>query len=419
RADVRRNCDWLADRLRALGFTVQITDVEGGTHPVLQADWRGAGEDAPTLTIYGHYDVQPPDPLEEWESHPFEPVIRDGMVYARGCADNKGNHMAALRAAGYVIVSGSPINLRFLMEGEEEIAGSALPRYLQERADQLHSDYTLVWDSLFEGENRPSLTSGLRGRLYVELEATGAAIDLHSGFFGGVAPNPCNTLARVLADLKGRDGVITIPSFYDDVRPPSSEEASKWDRSEAYAESIRRRMQASALEGEVDFAPVERMWSRPTLDVHGLIGGFTGEGQKTVIPAWARAKLSMRLVPDQDPDRIAKALAIYVQDLTTPGVHVGVKVMGQSKPVLLDWQSRAATALADAFQASFGVRAFSNRCGGSIPVMLDFLDQVGGQVVCSGLIQADCGMHAPNEHLSLEHYHRGIETLVHFLYGLA
>jgi acetylornithine deacetylase/succinyl-diaminopimelate desuccinylase-like protein len=417
-ADLRRNCDWLAERLRHQGFEVKVTAGPGHGHPVLQADWRGAGESARMLTIYGHYDVQPPDPLEEWQTPPFEPVVKEGFIYARGSADNKGNHMAALKAAEYALAAGLELNLRFLFEGEEEIGGPSLPSYLRANAQRLRSDYTLIWDGGFEVEGQPALLTGLRGMLYLELEAKGPGVDLHSGIYGGVAPNPCNTLARILGELKDRDGVITIPGFYDDVRPPNPEESAEWDRSDAYAEMLREMMQARALEGDPSFSPVERQWARPTLDVNGLVGGFTGEGSKTVIPARALAKVSMRLVPDQDPRRIRETFSAYVQQLTTPGVEIKIKDLHAARPVLLDRKSPAAIALCDAFGAGFGTRAACVRTGATIPVTLDFQEWVGGQIVCSGIVQAGAGAHGPNERLSLDHYHRGIETLLHFLYGL-
>jgi acetylornithine deacetylase/succinyl-diaminopimelate desuccinylase-like protein len=416
--DMRRNAEWLAERFRGLGFEAAITPVEGGRHPVLQADWRGAGDAAPTVTIYGHYDVQPPDPIEEWTSPPFEPTIRDGLVFARGAGDNKGNHMAALKAAEYTIRAGSPVNLRFLLEGEEEIGGPSLPRYLEQNAARLASDFTLVWDGGFEADNHPAVVTGLRGMVYVDIVAAGPGIDLHSGMFGGVAPNPANTLARILGELKTREGRITIPGFYDDVEPPSPEESADWDRSEAYIEALKALMHTTTLEGEPDYAPVERQWARPTLDVNGFIGGFTGEGSKTVIPARASAKVSMRLVPRQDPEKILAALRDYVTELSTPGVRIEVKAHSSAPPVLLDWKSTANQTLRAAFEAAFETNAVFVRSGGSIPVTIDFQRWVGGQIVCSGIVQAGSAPHSPNENLSLDNYHRGTESVVRFLYGV-
>ncbi|MGH7911607.1 MAG: M20/M25/M40 family metallo-hydrolase [Candidatus Dormibacteraceae bacterium] len=419
RADCRHNCEWLAERMRALGFTVSITDVVKGGNPVLQADWRGAGEEAPTVTLYGHYDVQPPDPLEEWVTPPFEPTVRDGFVYARGSSDNKNNHFAALKAAEYATRSGVGVNIRFLIEGEEEVSGEALPTYLAQNAGRLKSDYTLIWDGGFSPEDQPALSTGLRGMVYTEIHLRGAAQDLHSGQYGGVAPNPNNTLAHIISALKDRDGRITVPGYYDKVKAPDAAETADWNRSPAFTEQLLKLTGAPALEGEGEFAPVERTSQRPTLDVNGMIGGFTGEGSKTVIPAHAMAKISMRLVPDQDPEEVFAAFETYVRSLTTPGVTVEVKRLGSAPPVLLDYRSRSTRALQAAFEASFGERAILERSGGSVPVSVAFAEHVGGEIVCSGLSQAGAGPHGPNEHFRLDNLPRGVATLLRFLFALA
>ncbi|HEY4025860.1 MAG TPA: M20/M25/M40 family metallo-hydrolase [Candidatus Dormibacteraeota bacterium] len=418
RADVRHNCEWLAARLRSLGFEVSVTDVVEGGHPVLQADWRGASG-ARSLTIYGHYDVQPPDPLDEWRTPPFEPTIRDGMVYARGASDNKGNHMAALKAAEHALAAGGPpVNLRFLLEGEEEITGPSLPTYVRQNAGRLATDYVLVWDGGFSPDGRPQLVTGLRGILYVELEASGPAVDLHSGGYGGNSPNPLNTLARILGELKGRDGRVTIPGFYDGVLAPDAGEMADWDRSDAFAETIRGLIGSPVLEGEAGYSAAERAWARPTLDVNGFIGGFTGEGKKTVIAARGRAKVSMRLVPGQEPLRILDALTEYLDELTTPGVRVEVKLLGAAPPVVTGASHPGALALASAFETAFGQRTARLRTGGSIPVAIDFQEALGAPLMISGLAQPGAGAHGPNEHFSLDHYHRGTEALLHLMWSL-
>ncbi|HLH71340.1 MAG TPA: M20/M25/M40 family metallo-hydrolase [Candidatus Dormibacteraeota bacterium] len=418
RADVRRNAEWLAERYRSLGLEVSMIDVVEDGHPVLRADWCGDRR-LPWLTIYGHYDVQPPDPLEEWRTSPFEPVVRDGFVYARGSSDNKGNHLAALQAARYALAAGGPpINLRFLLEGEEEVTGPSLPRYVREHASSLGTDFVLVWDGSFAADGRPQLVTGLRGLLYVEIQATGASLDLHSGGFGGNAPNPLTTLARILGELKDRRGRVTIPGFYDAVRMPDEDEMADWDRSPAYGETLRRIMGARALEGEPEYSPAERNWARPTLDVNGFVGGFTGEGKKTVIPARCRAKVSMRLVPDQDPEAILDTLRAYVQELTTPGVEVSVKALGAARPVLVSADHVGARALSAAYQAAFGQPAARLRTGGSIPVVLDLQEALGAPMMVSGLSQPGAGAHGPNEHLSLDHFHRGTEALLRLMWSL-
>jgi acetylornithine deacetylase/succinyl-diaminopimelate desuccinylase-like protein len=420
RADCLRCARWLAGRFESLGFKVQVVDVTKGGLPIIVADWQGR-PGKPHLTVYGHYDVQPVDPLDEWKSPPFEPAVHDGEVWARGAADNKGNHMVTVKAVEHLFASGGPpINLRFLIEGEEEISGRSLPEYLRSHGSQLKTDAVLVWDSGMDEEGHPTLATALRGLLYVELHAQGPAIDLHSGTFGGVAPNPINTLAHVIADLKGRDGRIKIPGFYDAVRPPTDEELATWREMDArYAENVKRMTGARALEGEEGFLVLERAGSRPTLDVNGILGGFVGEGQKTVIPAHAFAKVSMRLVPDQDPDAIFASLERYVAGLSTPGVEVKVVRLSSAPPVTSGVDNPAARALREAYSIAFGKETSLIRVGGSIPVAVDFQESVGAPVVISGIAQADSAIHSPNEHFVIDNYHRGIEAVIRFICGFA
>ena len=416
REDCLRNARWLSDRMQALGMKVEIVDVIKGGIPVVVADWNGQ-PGKPHLTIYGHYDVQPPDPLDEWKSPPFEPEIRDGHVYARGSADNKGNHMTTLKAVEHLFAAGGPpVNLRFLIEGEEEISGRSLAEYLRANGSKLKTDSVLVWDGGFDELGNPTLATGLRGLLYVELQAFGPAVDLHSGMFGGVAPNPINTLARVIGELKDRNGHITIPGFYDDVRKPSDEELAEWKKKDhAYVEEMQKISGARVLEGEPGFLALERTGSRPTLDANGIIGGFTGEGAKTVIPARASAKVSLRLVPDQDWKTVLAALEKQVKALTTPGVEIKVEVIGAAPPVTCDVDHAAAHALRAAFKEAFGRETALVRVGGSIPVSVDFQKSVGAPLMVSGIPQADDAVHSPNEHLAIDHYHRGIEAVIRFI----
>jgi len=419
RPDCIANAEWLRARLQRMGFESRLVDVLDDGLPVVVAEWNGApGQHH--LTVYGHYDVQPADPLGLWTSPPFEPVERDGRVYARGCADNKGNHMAALKAVEHLVESGGlPINVRFLLEGEEEISGRSLPRFLHENAKRLATDTVLVWDSGFDEAGRPTLATALRGMLYLELHARGPAVDVHSGIFGGVSPNPINTLARVIAKLKDRDGHVTIPGFYDAVRPPSAQELEAWRRDEAaYTAEALRMTGARALEGEPGFMAMERTGSRPTLDVNGILGGFVGEGQKTVIPATAFAKISMRLVADQDWKAILKSFEDYVQTLTTPGVELRVEMLSAAPPVTCGVDHTAATALKTAFRDAFGQETALIRVGGSIPVAVDFQEALGAALVISGIEQADAAIHSPNEHLVIEQYHTGIEALIRFIGNL-
>jgi acetylornithine deacetylase/succinyl-diaminopimelate desuccinylase-like protein len=422
--DCLRNARWLRDRFEKMGMQTQIVDVQpvehGGALPVVVADWQGA-PGKPHLTIYGHYDVQPVDPIDEWKSPPFEPAVRDGEVWARGAADNKGNHMATVKAVEHLFAAGGPpVNLRFLIEGEEEITGPSLPRYLRSHGASLKTDAVLIWDSGLDEFGHPTLATSLRGLLYTELHAKGPAVDLHSGTFGGVAPNPINTLARLIGELKDRHGRVTIPGFYDAVKPPSPEELAAWKKVDAtYQENVKRVMGAKALEGEEQFLALERTGSRPTLDANGFIGGFTSKGAKTVIPAEATAKVSMRLVPDQDVKSILTAFEKRVRELTTPAVDITVEVIGSAPPVTSGVDHHAARVLRHAYKEAFGKETALIRVGGSIPVAVDFQEAVGAPLVISGIAQADSAIHSPNEHFVIDNYHRGIEAVIRFVCGLA
>jgi acetylornithine deacetylase/succinyl-diaminopimelate desuccinylase-like protein len=416
RDDCIRNARWLQARMEALGIETKLVDVVDGGKPLVVGDWNGR-PGKQHLTIYGHYDVQPPDPLEGWKSPPFEPEIRDGHIYARGSADSKGNHLATLKAVEHLFAAGGPpINLRFLIEGEEESSGDTIASYVRANGSKLKTDAVLVWDGGFDEFGNPALATALRGILYVELHASGPAVDLHSGTFGGLAPNPINTLARIIGELKDRNGHITIPGFYDDVRRPTDEELADWKiKDKHYTETIRRMTGARALEGEPGFLIAERGGSRPTLDANGIIGGYTGDGSKTVIPARASAKVSMRLVPDQDWKAILAALEKYVNELTTPGVQVKVVDLGSSPPVVCGADHAAARALGAAYAETFGKDTALVRSGGSIPIAVDFREAIGAPMMISGISQADDAAHSPNEHLIVDLYHRGIEAVIRFI----
>jgi len=420
REDCLRNARWLRDRFVAMDMKTEIVDVREGGLPVVMAEWNGR-PGQPHLTIYGHYDVQPVDPVDEWTSPPFEPEVRDGHLYARGAADNKGNHMTTVKAVEHLFASGgSPINLRFLLEGEEEITGPSLPQLLRARGSSLKTDSVLIWDSGMDEEGNPTLATALRGILYTELRAKGPAVDVHSGTYGGVAPNPINTLARVIGELKDRHGHVTVPGFYDAVREPGADELAEWKKKDArYSADILRMTGAKSLEGEEGFLALARAGGRPTLDANGFIGGFTGKGAKTVIPAEASAKVSMRLVPDQDWKAILAAYEKHVAALSTPGVEIAVELIGSAPPVLCGVDHEAARALRAAYGEAFGRQTALIRVGGSIPVAVDFQEAVGAPLVISGIAQADCAIHSPNEHLLIDNYHRGIEAVIRFICGLA
>jgi acetylornithine deacetylase/succinyl-diaminopimelate desuccinylase-like protein len=418
RGDCRRNAEWLRVRLEKLGLDAQVIEMVPGEPALVLAETRRR-PGTPHLTVYGHYDVQPPDPLDLWESPPFEPQIRGGRIYGRGVADSKCNHLAALKAVEHLIATGEVgVDLRFLIEGEEEVSGTALPKYLRANAGKLDTDAVLLWDGGFDEYGRPTLATALRGLLYVEIHATGAPVDLHSGTYGGIAPNPANTLARILGELKGRDGRVTIPGFYDRVRKPSDEELSAWREEDTrYVAAVESMTGMTALEGDTDFLALERAGSRPTLDVNGMLSGFVGAGQKTVIPSAAFAKVSMRLVPDQDWKSILGSLEAYAPTLSTPGVKVRVDMLSAGPPVLAGTESPAADQLRAAFKETFGKDTALVRVGGSIPVAVDFQEHVKAPLLISGIDEADTAIHSPNERLSVEQYHLGIESLIRFIGG--
>ena len=419
--DCRSAAEWLSGRLAAAGMTSAVVDVPGGghRHPIVAAEWLGAGPERPTLGIYGHYDVQPPDPLDEWVTPPFEPSVRDGFVFARGSDDNKGQIMCSIRAAELALAAGGPpVNLRFFIEGEEEVGGPSLPDYLKANAARLATDYLLIADGQFTAPGLPNLLTGLRGLLYTEVAAVGAAADLHSGIYGGVAPNPLNTLAHVIAALKDRAGRISIPGFYDGVIPPEERELADWGSLPVTEADQKAAMGVPALEGESGFTPLERRWARPTLDVHGIIGGFQGEGQKTVIPARATAKISMRLVPGQDPDRIFDTFAEYVDSLSTPGVKITASKLSQGRAVRAGTDHPGVEAAARAFDAAYGARPVLVREGGSIPVTIDFQEALAPNLLVTGFGLPGDALHSPNEKYSLDQYFRGIEMVLHLMENL-
>lgn len=402
-----------------MGLEVELVEVHPSGHPVVVAEWLGR-PGAPTLTLYGHYDVQPPDPLEEWETPPFEPSLRDGFVHARGADDNKGQHLAALNAVEYWMAEGGPpLNVRFLIEGEEEITGRSLPDLVRAQAQRLATDYLLIPDGTFSAPRLPNLVTGLRGLLYTEIEVFGPRVDLHSGIFGGIAPNPFNSLAHIIAGLKDGQGRIQIPGFYDEVRPPAPQELEAWSRLPMTEADLKARIGVDVLPGEPGYSVWERLWARPTLDVHGVMGGFTGEGVKTVIPARARAKVSMRLVPDQRPERVLEALRPTVAALALPGTKAQVVELSSAPPVLVDVSHPGIAAASRAFQAAFGAAPLLVREGASVPVTVDFKEALGAKLIVTGFGLPDDALHSPNERFSLDQYHRGTEMVIHLLQALA
>jgi acetylornithine deacetylase/succinyl-diaminopimelate desuccinylase-like protein len=405
----------VAERLRAAGIE-NVGRIPTAGHPLVYGEWMKA-PGQPTVLCYGHYDVQPPDPLNEWVTPPFEPTIRDGNIYARGAADDKGQMYIHVKAVEALLQTAGrlPVNVKFLIEGEEEVGGRAVDRYVAEHPEKLRSDVALVSDTEMFAPGLPTLCIGLRGMLYTEIVATGAAQDLHSGLFGGAAPNPLIGLTRIISELLTPDYRVQVPGFYDDIEPPSDEEIESWVQLPFdEGEFLREKVGSRALIGERGFGVLERLWARPTFEVHGIVGGFLGEGAKTVIPAKASAKVSMRLVPRQDPEKILAAFRETVECLTPRGLRVEVKTLSTAEPVLMPPTDPAIAAGAQALAETFGQPTVYVRGGGSIPIVARIRESLGIPVVLMGFGLPDDRLHSPNEKFHLPNFFAGIRAVAKF-----
>jgi acetylornithine deacetylase/succinyl-diaminopimelate desuccinylase-like protein len=410
--DVRRAAEWLAATLRDAG--VEHVDVaETGGHPVVYGDWLHA-DGAPTILVYGHYDVQPVDPLDLWHSPPFEPVVEGDRLVARGSADDKGQIHAHAMAATWLLAArdGFPINVRYVFEGEEESASENLDAWVAANKDRLRADAVIISDTGFFEGNIPAIVIGLRGLMYAQIDVVLSPVDLHSGSYGGVVHNPAVALAQIVAALKGPDGRIRIPGFYDDVRTLSDAENAAMAELPFDEEQFRRDTGVPALVGEAGYTTLERKGARPTLDVNGIWGGFQGEGSKTIIPAHAHAKISTRLVADQDPDDIFRKFEAFVAEVAPPGVTVSTALLGGGRPIVTPIDHPVAQAAARALEAIHGRPPVFTREGGSIPVAATFASVLGVPVVLEGFTQPHEGAHAPNEWLDLRNYDGAIRAIV-------
>lgn len=407
-ADVRACAEWTAAEMRRIGLeNVRLVATPG--NPVVCGDWLHA-EGAPTILFYGHYDVQPVDPLDLWESPPFEAAVRQGEIYARGAADDKGQvfmHFkaveACLRRTGRL-----PVNIRFVIEGEEEIGSVNLDAFVRDHRDELAADVVVISDSPMFDRGVPSICYGLRGLTYLQIDLRGSNNDLHSGSFGGAVANPAFVLAQVLTRMKDRSGRVAVPGFYDDVRPLRAEERAEFAKLPFSARRYRSELGAPKLFGERGYTTLERLWGRPTFEVNGLLSGFTGDGAKTVIPAVAMAKVSMRLVPDQDPGRVADLFEAHLRKVTPPTVELTVTRMHGGRPWMTDFDNPFVQAAGRAIEQGFGRRPVFNREGGSIPVVATFQEVLGLPSVLFGVGLPDENAHAPNEKLDLGNFHNGI-----------
>ena len=416
--DIRRAADFALNELRSAGMTsAELIESANGGNPLVYADWLGA-PGKPTILFYGHYDVQPADPLDEWKSPPFEPAIRDNNIYARGAVDDKGQVYLQIKAVEGLLKSRGklPVNVKFLLEGEEETGGGHIEAYVKSKPPRLKADAVLVCDTEFFAPELPSICIGLRGMVYYELHVQGADHDLHSGIYGGAAPNPMMATAEILTGLKDRNGRILVPGFYDRVVPPAPKEREAWARlpfdEKEYTE---KEMGAKELVGEPGVPLLERVWARPTLEVHGIRGGFTGEGAKTVIPARAVAKISTRLVGDQQIDESIQQMQAAVKKACPKGVTAELKVVHTGAPSLTNPDNPFIHAAADALKEEFGKDTVYIRSGGSIPIVGVFDRYLGIPSVMMGFGLPDDNLHAPNEKFHLPNFYRGIKTVARYL----
>ena len=412
--DMRRCAEWTANQMRTIGMNnVRILDTGG--HPALYGEWLGA-PGKPTVLLYGHYDVQPVDPVNLWTSPPFEATIRDGNLYARGASDDKGQvfiHLKAVEAC--MKTSGSlPINLKILIEGEEEVGSANLEKFVMEHKEQLRADLVVISDSSMFAKGVPSVCYGLRGLAYLEVEVTGPNSDLHSGSFGGSVHNPIQALSEMIASLHDRNGKVTIKGFYDDVRPLTKTERAAFKKLPWNDKQYAKQLGVRELYGEKGFTTLERLWARPTLECNGIWGGYTGEGAKTVLPAKAFAKISMRLVPDQSSGKAEKMFEQHLKRIAPKSISLKVRTMHGGEPAITPIDSPGVQAAVLALEKGFGKKPLYQREGGSIPIVVQFKEILGLDTVLLGFGLPDENAHAPDEFINLDNFFGGMRTCVHF-----
>ncbi|HEX2979233.1 MAG TPA: dipeptidase [Anaerolineaceae bacterium] len=416
-ADMQRTANWLAEQIRALGAgRVEVFPTAG--HPVVYGEiLQAPGQ--PTVLVYGHYDVQPADPVELWESQPFDPTIRGDYLYARGASDMKGQIIVVFKAIESIIHNGSmPVNVKFILEGEEEIGSPHLKAFIEEHKDLLACDMALNPDAGMIAADLPTIIYALRGLAYFEIRVVGPDHDLHSGVFGGLIQNPANALAKLIAGMTDDQGRITLPGFYDKVVPLSSEEKAELARLPMDDAYYLKQTGAVKLFGEAGFTSIERVGARPTLDVNGMFSGFTGQGSKTVIPSWAMAKVSMRLVPNQDPEDVYHQLQQYMQENAPDTIRWEIIRMSGGPACFASPTSHGAKALHKALETVWGKRPTYKREGGSVPVVSDMQEILGIDSVLTGFGLPDDNIHSPNEKLHLPTWSRGIDAMIHFFFNL-
>ncbi len=417
-ADTRRAAEFVRDDLAAMGLRTELIETPG--HPIVYAEGLNA-PGKPTVLVYGHYDVQPPEPLEPWTSPPFEPTVRDGNLYARGATDDKGQMFTHLKAAEAWLKAGGglPVNVKFLIEGEEEVGGANLEAYVAAQKEKLRCDIAVISDTSQFAPGMPAITYGLKGLAYFELRVQGANRDLHSGTYGGAVQNPINALSTILASMKGPDGRVAIDGFYDRVRPLEDWERAEFAKLPFSEDAFRDELKVAEVFGEAGYSTLERKWARPTFDINGVWGGYAGPGPKTVLPCKAAAKFSFRLVPDQDNHDVAGLVRAHIEKVCPPGVTWELEPMHGAPAVLVNNDTPGVRAACRAIEAGFGTPPVLIREGGSIPVVGLLKTQLGVDTLLLGWGQNDDNLHGPNEKFSLADFHRGIKASAHLLAELA
>lgn len=419
--DVQRAAEWMANRLKRLGMeNVEVMPTDGG-HPVVYADYIKK-PDAPTVLVYGHYDVQPADPFELWETGPFEPEVRGDLLFGRGSSDMKGQVLATFSAIESVMNSGAPngvpVNLKFLLEGEEEIGSKNLEPFIKKHAEKFKADISLNPDAGMMDIDQPTITYGLRGLAYLEVNVWGPKADLHSGLYGGAVHNPAQAMAELIAKMHDEKGRITLPGFYDTVRPMSEQEHSDFARLPNDDASYLAGTGVPALWGEEGYTSAERIGARPTLEVNGLLSGWTGPGSKTVLPAKAMAKISCRLVPDQTPAEVENQMVRFMEENAPKTIHWEVKKLAGSPFAIADLNNPGVKAMHKAMETVWGTRPFYRREGGSIGAVAMLQQICGVESVLVGTGLPSDNVHSPNEHLHLPTWYKGIDSFIHFFYNL-
>jgi acetylornithine deacetylase/succinyl-diaminopimelate desuccinylase-like protein len=412
--DMLKGAEFVSKKLNDAGMNkVRIIKTKG--HPLVYAEWLNA-PGKPTVLIYGHYDVQPVDPIDLWDTPPFEPTIRNGKIYARGATDDKGQvYMHVKSVEAHLKTNGKlPVNVKFIIEGEEEIGSENLEEFVKKNTKLLNCDAVLISDTALYTPGVPTITLGLRGIAYMEVEVTGPDRDLHSGTFGGAVANPINVLAEMISKMMDRNGHISIPGFYDDVIKVSKKERERFSNLKFSEKKYAKEINVRELKGEKGYSTLERMWVRPTLDCNGIIGGFTEAGAKTVLPSKVTAKISMRLVPNQDPKKIAKLFTKYVKQIAPKSVRVKVRAIHGGYPIVTPMNNKATIAASKAMARAFGKKTVYMREGGSIPIVTVFAKQLNSIPVLMGLGLNTENLHSPNEHFDLNHFHLGILSSAYF-----